>query len=99
MQGIPSYFARADVGLVSQAPVLLNKFILRTMGRIHIIVSLLGVTKEKHQLLTNHSQIKRRVDRVFTSRFGQAVKQIELYNIDAILKNFRRNIGSSTPFF
>ena len=35
---------------------LLNKFVQRTMGRIHITISMLGATKEIHQLLTNHSQ-------------------------------------------
>ena len=43
-------------------PVLLNKFVQQTMGRIHIILSLLGVTEEKHQLLTNHSQTGGRVN-------------------------------------
>ena len=59
MQSIPDQFAKADVGLVSKALALLNKSVLRTMGCIHIIISLLGAIKEKHQLLTNHSQIGR----------------------------------------
>ena len=37
--------------------------------------------------------------RDFTRRFGQAVQQIESYNMDAILQNFRRNFRLSTPFF
>ena len=37
--------------------------------------------------------------RDFTRRFGQAVQQVELYSMDAILKNFRRSFGPSTPFF
>ena len=37
--------------------------------------------------------------RDFTRRFGQAVKQIEFYCMDAILKNFRRSFEPSTPFF
>ena len=35
----------------------------------------------------------------FTMRFGQAVQQIEFYNMDAVLQNFRRSFGPSTPFF
>ena len=62
MQGIPGQFSRTGVGLVSQAPALINKFVLQTMGRIHITISLLGATKEKHYLLTNHFQIGRRVN-------------------------------------
>ena len=38
----------AGPGLVSQAPALLNKFVQRTMSRIHITIPLLGVKKEKH---------------------------------------------------
>ena len=37
--------------------------------------------------------------RDFTRRFGQAVQQINLYNIDVVLQNFRRSFGPTTPFF
>ena len=37
--------------------------------------------------------------RDFTRRFRQAVQQIELYSIDAVLQNFRRSFGPSTHFF
>ena len=37
--------------------------------------------------------------RDFTRRFGQAIQQIELYSMDAVLQNFRRSFGPSTPFF
>ena len=37
--------------------------------------------------------------RDFTRRFGQAVQQAESYSMDAVLQNFRRNFGPSTPFF
>ena len=37
--------------------------------------------------------------RDFTRRFGQAVQQVEAYNMDAILQNFRRSFEPSTPFF
>ena len=35
----------------------------------------------------------------FTSRFGQAVQQIDIYSMDAVLQNFRRSFGPTTPFF
>ena len=37
--------------------------------------------------------------RDFTRRFGQAVQQIDAYSIDAVLRNFRRSFGPTTPFF
>ena len=35
----------------------------------------------------------------FTRRFEQAVQQIDAYNIDTILQNFRRSFGPTTPLF
>ena len=35
----------------------------------------------------------------FTTRFRQAVQQIDAYSIDAVLQNFRRRFGPTTPFF
>ena len=102
MQSIPGQFVRSDVGLVLRAPTLLNKFVQQTMGCIHIIVSLLRVTKEKHQLLTNHSysmDFTKETIRDFTRRFGQAVQQIESYSMDVVLQNFRRSLRPSTHFF
>ena len=32
-------------------------------------------------------------------KFGQAVQQVESYKMDAVLQNFRRSFGPSTPFF
>ena len=37
--------------------------------------------------------------RDFTRRFGQAVQQIDVYSMDAVLQNFRRSFGLTTPFF
>ena len=37
--------------------------------------------------------------RDFTRRFGQAVQQIDVYNMDTVLQNFRRSFGPTTPFF
>ena len=35
----------------------------------------------------------------FTRRFGQAVQQIDIYSMDAVLQNFRRSFGPTTSFF
>ena len=37
--------------------------------------------------------------RDFTRRFGRAIQQIDLYIMDAVLQNFRRSFGPTTPFF
>ena len=37
--------------------------------------------------------------RNFTCRFGQAVQQIDIYSMDAVLKNFRRSFGLTSSFF
>ena len=37
--------------------------------------------------------------RDFTRRFGQVVQQIDAYNMDAVVRNFRRSFGPTTPFF
>ena len=35
----------------------------------------------------------------FIRRFGQAIQQVETYSMDAVLQNFRRSFGPSTPLF
>ena len=37
--------------------------------------------------------------RDFTRRFEQVVQQIDIYSMDAVLQNFRRSFGPTTPFF
>ena len=37
--------------------------------------------------------------RDFTRRFGQAVQKIDMYSMDAVLQNFRRSFGPTTPYF
>ena len=37
--------------------------------------------------------------RDFTIRFGEAVQQIDSYSMDAVLQNFWRSFGPTTPFF
>ena len=37
--------------------------------------------------------------RDLTRRFGQAVQQIDTYSMDAVLQNFRRSFGPTSPFF
>ena len=37
--------------------------------------------------------------RDFTRRFDQGVQQIDIYNMDVVLQNFRRSFEPTTPFF
>ena len=37
--------------------------------------------------------------REFTCRFKQVVQHIDVYSMDAVLQNFRRSFGPTTPFF
>ena len=37
--------------------------------------------------------------RNFTRRFGGAIQQIYSYSMDAVLQNFRKSFGPTTPFF
>ena len=37
--------------------------------------------------------------RDFTRRFGGVVQRIDLYSMDAVLQNFRRSFGPTTPIF
>ena len=37
--------------------------------------------------------------RDFTRRFGRAIQHIDLYSMDAVLQNFQRSFGPTTPFF
>lgn len=37
--------------------------------------------------------------REFVKRFGQAMLQVESYNMDVVLQIFKRNICLSMPFF
>ena len=53
----------------------------------------------KHQLAPVHLQADDESIRDFTRRFGQAVQQIDIYSMDAVLQNFRKSFGLTTPFF
>ena len=99
MQSILGQFTGVGAGLVSQAPALLNKFVQQTMGHIHIAVSLLVRQKRNISFLQTVLKQEEESIRDFTRRFGQTVQQIESYNMDAVLQNFRRRFEPSTPFF
>ena len=57
--------------------------------------------KNKGNISSLQSILKREDESIrdFTRKFGQAVQQIDIYNMDAVLQNFRRSFGPTTPFF
>ena len=57
--------------------------------------------RQKGNISSLQSILKREDESIrdFTRRFGQAIQQIDIYNMDAVLQNFRRSFGLTTPFF
>ncbi|KAL6318399.1 hypothetical protein AAG906_041160 [Vitis piasezkii] len=55
--------------------------------------------KSNIKTLQNIKMQKNESLREFVKRFGQAVLQVEAYNMDVVLQIFKRSIYPSTPFF
>ena len=57
--------------------------------------------RQKGNISSLQSILKREDESIrdFTRRFGQAVQQIDMYSMDAVLQNFRRSFGPTTQFF
>ena len=57
--------------------------------------------RQKGNISSLQSIFKREDEAIrdFTRRFRQAVQQIDIYSMDAVLQNFRRSFGPTTPFF
>ena len=57
--------------------------------------------KQKGNINSFQAILKREDESIrdFTRRFRQAVQQIDIYSMDAVLQNFRRSFGPTTPFF
>ena len=57
--------------------------------------------RQKGNISSLQSILKREDESIWdcTRRFGQAVQQIDVYSMDAVLKNFKRSFGSTTLFF
>ena len=57
--------------------------------------------RQKWNISSLQSILKREDESIrdFTSKFGQAVQQIDVYSMDAVLQNFRRSFRPITSFF
>ena len=76
---------------------------INTFGELWVafVSQYLCYVREKGNISSLQSIIKREDESIqdFTRRFGQTVQQIDIYSIDAVLQNFRRSFGPTTPFF
>ena len=57
--------------------------------------------RQKGNISSLQSILKREDESIrdFTQRLGQSVQQIDVHSMDAVLQNFRRSFGPTTPFF
>ena len=57
--------------------------------------------RQKGNISSLQAVLKREDESIrdFTRRFGQAVQKIDIYSMDAVLQNFQRSFGPTTPFF
>ena len=76
---------------------------INTFGELWaaLVSQYLCSVKQKGNISSFQSILKREDESIrdFTCRFGQAVQQIDIYNMDAVLQNFRRSFRPTTPFF
>ena len=69
--------------------------------RVVFVSHYLCSVRQKGNISSLQAILKREDESIwnFTRRFGQAVQQIDIYTMDAVLQNFRRSFGPTTPFF
>ena len=99
MKSVPGQLEGARPGLVPQTTMEIYQLVQQVVGCICFPVPVLSSTKGTCQFSTNIFKREDKSIRDFTRRFGQAVQQIDSYGMDAVLRNFRRSFGSTTPFF
>ncbi|KAL6331375.1 hypothetical protein AAG906_011312 [Vitis piasezkii] len=79
----PAYKGRPSHGFTAYLPTLL----------------IISGTCRKPSTLQNIKMQDNESLREFVKRFGQAVLQVEAYNMDVVLQIFKRSICPGTPFF
>ena len=69
------------------------------MGRVRLLIPVLCL--DKGNISSLQSILKREDESIwgFPHSFGQAVQQIDVYSMDAVLQNFKRSFGPTTLFF
>ena len=76
---------------------------INTFGELWaaLVSQYLCSVRQKGNINSLKSILKRKDESIrdFTRRFGQAIQQIDVYSMDAVLQNFRRSFGPTTPFF
>ena len=61
----------------------------------------LCLVRQKRNTSSLYTIIKQEEETIwdFTRRFGQAIQQVEVYSVDAVLQNFRKSFAPLTLFF
>ena len=81
----------------------LPKGSINTFGELSVgfVSQYLCFVRQKRNISFLQSIFKREDKSIwdFTCKFGQAVQQIDVYSMNAVLQNFRRSFGPTTPFF
>ena len=81
----------------------LSKGSINTFGELWaaFVSQYLCSVRKKGNISSLQSILKREDESIrdFTRRFDQAVQQIDIYSMDAVLQNFRRSFGPTTLFF
>ena len=76
---------------------------INTFGELWaaFISQYLGSVRQKGNIGSLQAILKREDESIqdFTRMLGQAVQQIDVYSMDAVLHNIRRSFGPTTPFF
>ena len=76
---------------------------INTFGELWVafVSQYLCSVKQKGNIISLQSILKREDESIldFTHRSGQAVQQIDVYSMDAVLQNFRKSFGPTTSFF
>ncbi|RVW74072.1 hypothetical protein CK203_056427 [Vitis vinifera] len=71
----------------------------RDLSEASWTVFMLCPTQAEYQHPPEYKNERQRILKEFVKRFGQAVLQIEVCSMDAVLQIFKRSICPGTPFF
>ena len=86
-----AWFHKLSLGSINSFGELWNAFVSQY----------LCLVRQKGNISSLQTILKRDDESIrdFTRRFEKAVQKIDAYNIYAVLQNFRRSFGPTTPFF
>ena len=81
----------------------LPRGLINSFGELWVVFvsQYLCSVRQKGNISSLQAILKREDESIrdFTHSFRQAIQQIDIYSMDAVLQNFRRSFGLTTPFF